>query len=411
MRLKESSPSLDQGQEAAPASEGRGPEDFHEDIIYPASIPFVLVHVACLGVIWTGVTAEALALCFSLYLVRMFAITAGNHRYFAHRSYKTSRVGQFILAVLCNTAVQRGAVWWAAIHRHHHKHSDTEFDVHSPRHRGFFYSHVLWIFNRRNLEADYSNVPDLTRYPELMWLNRNHYAVPAVLGAVIWLWMGWVGLVVGFLWSTVLLYHGTFLINSLAHVHGRRRYVTGDDSRNNWWLALLTLGEGWHNNHHAYQSATRQGFQWYEIDVTYYLLKALSWTGAIWELRSPPPELVKNERRLSGRVVEALARQIAGSFPAERVAGQVREAWANTPAFHEVKRLAKTAQTQAMERLESIRLPELPHLPSLEDVRVRAREMWSQIPEVSMDDVAARAHRLFLQALRRRILKQSSARS
>src|SRR5690606_29632554 len=263
--------------------------EFHDDIIYPATLPFVLVHLACFAAIWTGVTAEALVLCVVLYVVRMVGVTAGYHRYFSHRSFKTSRVGQFLLALLAQSSAQRGVLWWAAIHRPHHLHSDTELDVHSPRHHGFLYSHVGWIFARRNDEVDYSTVPDLTRYPELVWLERHPYIVAAALAVGCFLLAGWPGLVVGFFWSTVLLYHGTFMINSLAHVHGTQRYLTGDDSRNNWWLALITLGEGWHNNHHAYQRSTRQGFRWWEIDPTYYVLRVLSWFRIVWDLGEPPP--------------------------------------------------------------------------------------------------------------------------
>ncbi|HEY0972624.1 MAG TPA: fatty acid desaturase, partial [Gemmatimonadales bacterium] len=240
-------------------------DEFHDDIIYPNTIPFVLVHLACLGAIWTGVGAKAVALCAALYVARMFGVTAGYHRYFSHRSFRTSRVGQFLLAFLAQSTAQRGILWWAATHRHHHRHSDTPEDVHSPRQRGFLYSHVGWVFDERNEpKADYDSIADLTQFPELRWLDRHPYLPAAVLAVACFLAMGWQGLVVGFFWSTVLLYHGTFFINSLAHVHGTQRYVTGDDSRNNWWLAVLTLGEGWHNNHHAYQRSTRQGFRWYE---------------------------------------------------------------------------------------------------------------------------------------------------
>jgi stearoyl-CoA desaturase (delta-9 desaturase) len=382
-------------------------EEFHDDIIYPATIPFLLVHLSCFAALWTGVTSEALVLCLALYLVRMFGVTAGYHRYFSHRSFRTSRVGQFLLALLCQTSAQRGVLWWAAKHRHHHRHSDTELDVHSPRHRGFLYSHVGWIFARRHEEADYDSVPDLARYPELVWLDRHPYLVAVILGVLIWLAMGWTGLVVGFLWSTVLLYHGTFMINSLAHVHGTQRYITGDDSRNNWWLALITLGEGWHNNHHAYQSATRQGFRWWEIDITYYVLKALSWTGLLWALRSPPAELVRNEHRLGRKAVEKAARQIVASFPVDRIARQVREAWASSPTFGDIMEMARTARSQAEERLASVHLPQLPELPTVEDLRRRARKMWAKVPALPLDEVADRAHRALLMAVSAEVLNEA----
>jgi stearoyl-CoA desaturase (delta-9 desaturase) len=322
---------------AAAVQAGAHEEEFHDDIIYPDTVSFILVHLACLGALWTGVTARTLLLCAALYLVRMFAVTAGYHRYFSHRSYKTSRVGQLLLAVLCQTTTQKSVLWWAAKHRHHHRHSDTEDDVHSPRHRGFWYSHLGWIFARKHDETELDAVPDLTRFPELVWLDR-HQKLPAVaLAVACYLFAGWGGLVVGFFWSTTLLYHGTFAINSLAHVVGKQRYVTGDDSRNNWWLALITLGEGWHNNHHFYMSSTRQGFRWWEIDPTYYVLRALSWVGVVWELREPPEAVVRGEQRLGRRTVERVARQLALSFPVERISAQVRDALARTPTWAELE--------------------------------------------------------------------------
>jgi stearoyl-CoA desaturase (delta-9 desaturase) len=251
------------------------------------AIPFVLVHLAVLGVIWTGVTPAAAITCGVLYLLRMWAVTAGYHRYFSHRTYKTGRVFQFILAFLAQTSAQKGALWWAAHHRHHHRHSDAPEDVHSPVQRGFWYAHLGWIFDNTS-ETDLSKVKDLARYPELRWLNRYYLLPPTVLAIGVSQLFGWSGLVVGFMLSTVLLWHGTFAINSLAHVIGRRRYATKDDSRNSVTLALLTLGEGWHNNHHYYPGSTRQGFRWWEIDVTYYVLRALAALRIVWDLREPP---------------------------------------------------------------------------------------------------------------------------
>jgi stearoyl-CoA desaturase (Delta-9 desaturase) len=260
----------------------------HDDIIYPSALPFALMHLGCIAAIWSGITWQAIAILVGLYWLRMFAIGAGYHRYFSHRAYSTSRVFQLILAVLAQSTAQKSVLWWAAKHRHHHLHSDTEQDVHSPRHKGFVYSHLGWIFARKHDVTDLAKVADLARYPELMWLHR-HELVPAIaVGFLCFLLAGWSGLVVGFFWSTVLVYHATFCINSLAHVHGRKRYVTGDESRNNWLLALSTMGEGWHNNHHFYPASTRQGFYWWEIDMTYYCLKLMEWLGLVWDVRDVP---------------------------------------------------------------------------------------------------------------------------
>ena len=280
------------------------------DIVYPAAAPFVAIHVACLAAVWTGVTGRALAVLVALYLLRMFGIGAGYHRYFSHRAFSTGRVFQFVLACLAQSSAQSSVLWWAAKHRSHHRHSDTDEDTHSPGRCGFVYSHVGWIFDRRHRGTDFVQVDDLARCPELRWLHRFEFAPAIAAAAAAFAVAGWSGLVVGFGWSTVLVYHSTFCINSLAHMHGRRRYITGDDSRNNWLLALLTLGESWHNNHHASQSSARQGFRWWEVDMTFYTLWALSRVGVVWDLKAPPPSLLANGHRIGSRALETAATRL-----------------------------------------------------------------------------------------------------
>ena len=391
-------------------------QEFHDDIIYPATIPFVLVHIVCLAAIWTGVTTGAVITCITLYLVRMFGVTAGYHRYFSHRSFKTSRVFQFVLGFLAQSSAQRGILWWAAKHRHHHRHSDTELDVHSPRMRGFLYSHVGWIFTPQHGDTDVDAIPDLTKYPELVWLDRHPYLPATVLGVACFLLGGWPGLVVGFFWSTVLLYHGTFFINSLAHVHGSQRYVTGDDSRNNWWLAVITLGEGWHNNHHAYQRSTRQGFRWYEFDPTFYVLTALSWARVVWELGKPPEDVIRNERRVGRAVVEKVAHQLAASFSAESIAARVRESVshaASSPAIQELKTRAAAGQVKAEELLAALhqvqlpQRPHLPHLPPVAEVRARAEAMFAASPSTA--DIVARARDIIASTVAAKVFPTVSA--
>jgi len=255
------------------------------------TVPFILMHLAIFAVIFTGISLPAVLLCIGLYLVRMWGLTAGYHRYFSHRSYKTSRTFQFLIALLGTTAAQKGPLWWAAHHRRHHKYTDQEGDVHSPRQNGFWWSHVGWVVSDMYDATDWEAIKDFSRFPELRWLNKWHLVPPVALGALCFLVLGWQGLVVGFFTSTVILYHGTFSINSLAHMWGSRRYKTGDDSRNNLWLALLTGGEGWHNNHHHYMASARQGFYWWEIDYSFYVLKVLSWLRVVWDLRKPPAHL------------------------------------------------------------------------------------------------------------------------
>ena len=369
----------------------------HDDIVYPSAIPFVLVHLACFGAIWTGITWEAVALCIGLYWLRIFAIGAGYHRYFSHRAYSTSRVFQFVLAFLAQTTTQKSVLWWAAKHRHHHLHSDTAHDVHSPRHKGFMYSHVGWIFDRRHDTVDLVKIDDFARYPELMWLHRFEQVPSVILAVTCFLIAGWPGLIVGFFWSTVLVYHATFCINSLAHVHGRKRYVTGDDSRNNWLLAFFTMGEGWHNNHHAYQSSVRQGFRWWEIDPTFYILKALSWAGVVWDLKSPPEQVLRNEQRLGSRVINRAAEELVAHFNSERIATAIAAAL-HGPQLSSLQDALSRASHRTTEVLANVHLP---HLPTREEFAAQAKAMFARTR--SLDEIVDRAYELLLESVGTRL--------
>ena len=283
-----------------------------DEVAWQRCLAFAVLHLGCLAVVWVGWSWTAVLAAAVLYFVRMFAITAFYHRYFSHRSFRTSRIAQFLFAAWGNTSCQRGALWWAAVHRHHHQHSDADADIHSPGRKGFLWSHIGWLTSARNFPTDYGRVKDLAKYPELVFLNRFDQIVPLIFGVSLWLIGEWLeraapGLktngpqlfVWGFCISTVVLMHATFFINSLAHVFGKRRFPTGDDSRNSLLLALLTLGEGWHNNHHRYAAAARQGFFWWEIDVSYYLLRMLAWTGLIWDLKKVPENVYAEARALA----------------------------------------------------------------------------------------------------------------
>jgi len=258
-----------------------------ERIEWIRSLPFFGLHIACLGVFWTGVSWKAIGLCAALYAIRMFGITGGYHRYFSHRSYRTSRVFQFVLAFIGCASAQKGPLWWAANHRHHHKHSDLDTDAHSPL-RGFWWSHVGWFLSPKYDATAFHLIGDFAKYPELRWLNHYWMVPPTILAVACLQLFGAQGLFWGFFVSTVLLHHWTFSINSLSHMFGSVRYPTGDESRNNFLLALFTFGEGWHNNHHYYAAATRMGFAWWEIDVSYYVLKLLSLVGIVWGIKEPP---------------------------------------------------------------------------------------------------------------------------
>ncbi len=270
-------------------------------------IPFIGLHLACFGVIWVGVSPIAVIVAVALYALRMFAITGFYHRYFSHKAFRTSRPVQFFFALLGASSVQRGPLWWAAHHRHHHRSSDTAHDPHSPKFRGFWYSHMGWFLTKRGFRTDLQQVNDLSKYPELRLLDRFDILVPVLLavclfatgilleryapslntsGAQLLIW--------GFFISTVFLFHATVTINSIAHRWGSRRFATRDDSRNNWLLAMITFGEGWHNNHHYFPGSARQGFRWWEIDLTYYMLRLMALVGLIWDLKPVPKQLVRN---------------------------------------------------------------------------------------------------------------------
>jgi stearoyl-CoA desaturase (Delta-9 desaturase) len=268
-----------------------------ERINVRSSIPFFLAHLVPFLAVFTGVTLKVVILGFATFAVRMFFITGGYHRYFSHRSYRLGRVPQFIMAFGGTMAAQKGPLWWAAHHRNHHQFADTERDTHSPQ-RGFWWSHVGWILCDRFGESRHDNIRDFAKYPELRFLDKHDWIGPWTLAVICYLIGGWSGLLIGFFASTVVLWHVTFTVNSLAHVYGRRVYDTPDTSRNSVLIAIATGGEGWHNNHHRYPFAARQGFHWWQIDTTYYVLRALSVVGIVRDIRPVPAEVVSEATRL-----------------------------------------------------------------------------------------------------------------
>lgn len=280
-------------------------------INYIAAIPFILVHIVGIAGFFLPFSWFNWTICISLYFIRMFFVTAGYHRYFSHRTYKTSRFFQAILAFMAQTSAQKGILWWACHHRDHHRYSDMPEDPHSMKLYGFWYSHVGWILSDEFNDTNFKKVKDLSKFPELVFLNTYHYLPPIILGVAVYLAGGFYHLsegltfaqgglstlIVGFFTSTVLLYHGTFFINSIMHKVGRIRFKTNDESRNSLILALITLGEGWHNNHHYYQGSTRQGFYWWEVDISYYVLRALSLFGIVWDIREVPESVLEEGAR------------------------------------------------------------------------------------------------------------------
>jgi len=266
-------------------------------------VPFIALHLACLAVFWVGFSWFALGVALALYAARMFAITGFYHRYFSHKAFRTSRPVQFVFAVVGAASVQRGPLWWAAHHRHHHRFADTEHDIHSPRH-GFFRSHMGWFLTRRGFATNLDAIKDFARFPELRLLDRFDVLVPVLLAGGLYALGAWLEgaypglgtngpqlLVWGFFVSTIVLFHVTVTINSLAHRWGTRRFATRDDSRNNALLALLTFGEGWHNNHHHFPGSARQGFAWWELDITYLVLRTMALFGLVSDLKPVPANM------------------------------------------------------------------------------------------------------------------------
>lgn len=312
MELKALGPAFRRWFDSSVADEPRDAMLAPRHVDWPRVLPFVAIHMACFAVLWVGVSRTAVITAVGLYALRMFAITGFYHRYFSHCAFRTSRAAQFLFALVAASAAQRGPLWWVSHHRHHHAHADAPADPHSARQHGFMWSHMGWFMARENFAARSGLTDDLARYPELRFLERYDVAAPLALGCALFavgeaLASTWPALhtsgaqmvVWGFCISTVALYHATFAINSMAHRHGQRRYATRDDSRNNGWLALLTFGEGWHNNHHHFPGAARQGFYWWEIDLTYYGLRLLAALGIIWDLKEVSPAM-RNARREAG---------------------------------------------------------------------------------------------------------------
>lgn len=272
------------------------------------AMPFILVNLGCLLVFWVGFSWVAFTTALVLYFVRLFSIGGFYHRYFSHKTFQTNRFWQFIFAIVGASSAQRGPLWWAAHHRQHHMVSDEPADAHSPVQHGFWWSHVGWFLSKKNYFYNPERVKDLLKFPELVFLDRFDVLIPTILfialfssGLLLHFYAPQLGvtagqmLVWGFCISTIALFHSTVTINSLSHVFGSKRFTTKDNSRNNIFLALLTLGEGWHNNHHHYPATARQGFMWWEIDITYYVLKLFEKLGIIWDVRDVPKSVLQKD--------------------------------------------------------------------------------------------------------------------
>ncbi|MDA0722905.1 MAG: acyl-CoA desaturase [Verrucomicrobia bacterium] len=273
------------------------PVEGQEKVEWFRCIPFILIHLSVIGVLFVNFSWWCVAIAFISYCVRMFAITAFYHRYFSHRAFETNRIVQFLGAFVACSAGQRGPLWWSAHHRRHHKYSDTDLDVHSPKSKSVLWSHALWFMSDYALPTFLREIPDWLKYKELRFINRYDW-IPVLTLALFCYWLGETSWAIskletsgaqlfvwGFLVPTVALYHATFSVNSLAHIFGKRKFETLDESRNNALVSVLTLGEGWHNNHHFFPSSARQGFFKGQFDPTHRILQVLSFFGFVWGLK------------------------------------------------------------------------------------------------------------------------------
>ncbi len=369
-----------------------------------AALGFALVHLAALGVLAVGFSWQGAALCVGSYYLRMFAITAGFHRYFAHRTYRMSRFWQFVMAFLGQTAAQKGVLWWAAHHRHHHRFSDQPEDIHSPVQRGFWWSHMGWILADDYAESRLYQIRDFAKLPELAWLDRNQFLAPILYGFLLWLLFSWTGLFYGFFLSTVLLWHGTFAINSVMHVFGKRVFETRDTSRNSFLMAVLTMGEGWHNNHHHYPGSAPQGFLWWQVDLSYYLLLAGERLGLVRDLRRVPEKVraVARERGAWHFSRRPFERALA-SFDAAQ-AGVAARLDALGAAWADRRDTARLSAALALEELESTRARTAERLERLqadyaaaraalaEETR-RRRQRAAALAEIRLEELRAEIQR------------------
>jgi stearoyl-CoA desaturase (delta-9 desaturase) len=265
---------------------------------------FSCLHALPLGALATGAGPAVFAAAAVLYVVRIWFVTAGYHCYFAHRAFETGRVFQALLAFGAQTSGQGSALRWAAAHRHHHAHADQPGDLHSPEARGLWHAHLGWLLETDYLARAEPQPGPFLEVRELAWLDRHPHVPPLALAAAMLLGFGWPGLCIGYGLSTVLVYHATFTVNSLAHRFGTRRFDTPDRSRNNWFVALIMLGGGWHNNHHRHPRSARHGLRWWELDVTYLVLVVLAWCRIVWHVRvarEPPPLSAASGPRTAAR--------------------------------------------------------------------------------------------------------------
>jgi stearoyl-CoA desaturase (delta-9 desaturase) len=260
---------------------------------------FWVVQASTLLVFTVPPTWGLVALWAGSHFLRAIGLTLAFHRYYAHQAFEMNRGARFFWTLVGTAAMQKGPLWWAGHHVYHHKYADRDGDPHSPKLSGFYHAHLGWFLNdsrHRTLDPSNPVIRTFARYPEIAFLERFNVVPPIVMAAAMYAFGGWPWLLWGFCLPTVTLSHATFAINTVNHLFGSRRFQTRDDSTNNALTALFAVGEGWHNNHHRYQRAARNGFYWWEIDVTYYVIWTMEKVGLAWNVQ-PVPERIYREAR------------------------------------------------------------------------------------------------------------------
>ncbi|HEY1909661.1 MAG TPA: fatty acid desaturase [Vicinamibacterales bacterium] len=265
---------------------------------------FWIVQASALLVLTVPFRWAYIGLWAASHFVRALGLTLMYHRYYAHRAFKMNRGARFVWTLIGTAAMQKGPIWWAGHHVMHHKFADREGDPHSPMISGFYYAHVGWFLHDTKFDQlDASNpvVRDFGKFPEIAWLEKYFIIPPTVMAVAMYLYGGWPWLVYGFCLPTMTLAHATFCINTVNHLFGSRRFETMDDSRNNPITAFFAVGEGWHNNHHRYQRAARNGFYWWEFDLTWYTMKAMAALGLVWDMQPVPARIYEEARQLKAQ--------------------------------------------------------------------------------------------------------------
>jgi stearoyl-CoA desaturase (delta-9 desaturase) len=265
---------------------------------------FWIVQASALLIFFIPFSWELAALWAASHFLRAVGLTLAFHRYYAHRAFQMNRIARFVWTFIGIAAMQKGPLWWAGHHVNHHRFADRDGDPHSPMISGVYYAHIGWFLNdarHDRLEPSNPVVRDFSKVPEIAWLDRYFAVPPLMLAAAMYLAGGMPWLIWGFCLPTMTLAHATFAINTVNHMFGTRRFDTIDESRNNALTAFFAVGEGWHNNHHRYQRAARNGFYWWEFDPTWYVIRIMAAVGLAWDVHRVPERIYREAQAAKAR--------------------------------------------------------------------------------------------------------------